>query len=176
MSNRETTGSMQAISRTSENPERALMFLELFNTDPVLNNLINYGLEGVHYEKVSDNVIKALPDSSKYASGLGWMYGNQLLNFLLDNEDPQKWAKFEAFNAAAKPTNSLGFVFNPDKVKTEIAQCASIWDQYMAPLETGTADPEVELPKAIQAFKEAGSDAIMAEKQAQLDAWKAANK
>ncbi|PHV71441.1 sugar ABC transporter substrate-binding protein [Sporanaerobium hydrogeniformans] len=174
MSNRETTGSMQAISRTSENPERALMFLELFNTDPALNNLINYGIEGIHYEKVSDNVIKALPDSAKYGSGLGWMYGNQFINYLMDNEDPQKWAKFEAFNAAATPTKTLGFVFNPDKVKTEIAQCASIWDQYVAPLETGTADPEVELPKAIEAFKAAGSDAIMAEKQAQLDAWLAA--
>ena len=34
------------------------MFLELVNTDKYLNNLINFGVEGVDYEKVSDNVIK----------------------------------------------------------------------------------------------------------------------
>ena len=53
-------GSMQAISRTSKNPQRAAMFLELVNTDKYLNNLINFGVEGVDYEKVSDNVIKLI--------------------------------------------------------------------------------------------------------------------
>jgi putative aldouronate transport system substrate-binding protein len=174
MSNRETTGSMQAISRTSENPERALMFLELFNTDPGLNNLINFGIEGSHYTKISDNVIKAGPDNAKYNPGTGWMFGNQFINFLWDNEDPAKWDNFKKFNDAAVPTKTLGFVFNPEAVKTEIAQCANLWDQYVPAMETGTVDPEKMLPEAIEAFKAAGADKILAEKQKQLDAWLAA--
>jgi len=171
MSNRETAGSMQAISVTSKNPERALMFLELFNTDPVLNNLINFGIEGVHYEKVSDNVIKPGPENAKYNQSLGWMFGNQFLNYLWENEDPEKWAKFEAFNAASTPTKTLGFVFNSEPVKTQIAQCANVWDQYLPGLETGTVDPEEVLPEFIKALKDAGADDIIAEKQNQLNAW-----
>ncbi|MDF2594549.1 MAG: hypothetical protein K0R69_890 [Clostridia bacterium] len=174
MSNRETTGSMQAISRTSENPERALMFLELFNTDPILNNLINFGIEGVHYDKVSDGVIKAGPENAKYNPGSGWMFGNQFVNYLWDNEDPAKWENFKKFNDSSTPTKTLGFVFNADKVKTEIAQCVNLWDQYVPAMETGTVDPEKMLPEAIAAFKAAGADTIIAEKQAQLDAWLAA--
>ena len=171
MSNRETAGSMQAVSSTSKNPERALMFLELFNTDPVLNNMINFGLEGTHYEKVADNVIKAGPDNAKYNQGLGWMFGNQFINYLWDNEDPEKWAKFEAFNASSSPTKTLGFVFNSEPVKTQVAQCSNVWDQYLPGLETGTVDPEEVLPQFVQALKDAGADEIIAEKQAQLDAW-----
>jgi putative aldouronate transport system substrate-binding protein len=174
MSNRETTGSMQAISSTSENPERALMFLELFNTDPALNNLINFGIDGTHYVKVSDSVIKAGPDNAKYNPGTGWAFGNQFINFLWDNEDPAKWANFKAFNDAALPTKTLGFVFDPTPVKTEIAQCANTWDEFIPAMETGTVDPETMLPKAIEALKAAGGDKIVAEKQKQLDAWLAA--
>ena len=57
---------MQAISRTSKNPEIAMKFLEMFNTDKYLNNLINFGIEGTHYVKVADNVIKAGPQNDQY--------------------------------------------------------------------------------------------------------------
>lgn len=58
ISTSEATGSMQAISSTSDDPERALMFLELVNTDEKLSNLINYGIEGVHYKKTGTKSIK----------------------------------------------------------------------------------------------------------------------
>lgn len=178
MSNRETTGSMQAISSTSKHPDVALQVLELFNTDAYFNNLINFGIEGEHYDKVegSDATIKAGAAHDKYNLALGWAFGNQFLNYVTETEDPEKWAKFEAFNAEATPTQTLGFVFNPDNVQTEIAQCVNVWKQYIPGLETGKLDPNEVLPKAIEELKAAGSDTIIAEKQAQLDAWVAANK
>lgn len=174
ISNRETTGSMQAISSTSKNPERALMLLELFNTDPYFNNLLNFGIEGEHYTKVSENVISKGPSADKYSLGLGWAFGNQFINYLWDNEDAEKWDKFKAFNDGAKGTQTLGFVYDSSAVTTEIAQCANLWDQYIPSLETGTVDPEQLLPEAIAAFKAAGADTIIADKQKQLDDWKAA--
>ncbi|GAU77301.1 ABC transporter substrate-binding protein [Fusibacter sp. 3D3] len=176
ISNRDTSGSMQAISTTSENPERALMLLELFNTDPYFNNLINFGIEGVHYVKVNETQIKPGPDSEKYNPGLGWMFGNQFINLLWENEDPAKWEQFNAFNASATGTKTLGFIFDPSSVKNEIAACNNAWDQYVPSLETGAVDPVEYLPKALAAFKEAGSDKIIAEKQKQLEAWLAKQK
>lgn len=171
ISNRDTSGSMQAISSTSKNPERALMLLELFNTDEYFNNLINFGIEGTHYKKVSDNIIEAGPDNAKYNPGTGWMFGNQFINYLWTNEDPEKWDKFRAFNDQATGTQTLGFIFDPTPVKNEIAACTNVWAEYVPALETGTVDPEEYLPQLIQAFKDAGSDVIIAEKQKQLDAW-----
>ncbi|WP_054742929.1 ABC transporter substrate-binding protein [Cellulosilyticum ruminicola] len=178
LSNRETTGSMQAISSTSKHPDIALQVLELFNTDAYFNNLINFGIEGQHYDKVegSENIIKPAADHDKYNLALGWAFGNQFLNYVTETEDPEKWDKFEAFNNESTPTQTLGFVFNPDNVQTEIAQCVNVWRQYMPGLETGKLDPNEVLPKAIEELKAAGSDTIIAEKQAQLDAWVAANK
>lgn len=172
ISNRETTGSMQAISYTSENPERALMLLELFNTDPEFNNLINFGIEGEHFTR-KDNIISKTDKTDKYSLGLGWAFGNQFINYIWDNEDPEKWKKFEEFNAEATPTQTLGFIYDPTDVQTEVAQCGSLWKQYIPGLETGISDPETKLPEAIEAFKTAGSDAIIKDKQAKLDEWKA---
>ncbi|MBO9608448.1 MAG: DUF3502 domain-containing protein, partial [Paenibacillaceae bacterium] len=43
-------------------------------------------------------------------------------------------------------------------------------------LSIGAVDPDVELPKFLEKLKNAGADAIIAEKQKQLDAWKATQK
>jgi len=147
----------------------------LFNTDEYFNNLINFGLEGSHYVKEGSNIIKPGPESDKYNPGTPWMFGNQFINYLWANEDPQKWDKFKSFNGDATGTNTLGFIFDPSKVKNEIAACNNVWGQYVPALETGTVDPDEYLPKAIAAFKEAGADKIVAEKQRQLDAWLEAN-
>ncbi|MBP5152985.1 MAG: extracellular solute-binding protein, partial [Lachnospiraceae bacterium] len=42
-------GAMMAISTASKNPDRAMMFLNLLNTDPYLFTLLDFGVEGIHY-------------------------------------------------------------------------------------------------------------------------------
>ena len=174
ISNRETTGSMQAISATSKNPERALMFLERYNTDPVLNNLICFGVEGVHYTKISDNQIQGTENQGKYNPGIGWSMGNQLLNYLSAVEPTDKWDQFAAFNEAGVKTQSLGFVFDPTPVTTQIAQCTNVWTQYVPGMQVGSSNPEETLPKAVAAFNDAGMQDILAEMQKQMDAFNAA--
>ena len=164
-------GSMQAISRTSKNPQRAAMFLELVNTDKYLNNLINFGVEGVDYEKVSDNVIKLIPDSG-YAPNMQWMYGNQFLNFLNETEAPDKWEQFEAFNAKAKQLPDFGFIFDETPVQTEVAATLNIVKEYNNVLKVGAVDPEKTLPEFLNKLREAGSETIVAEMQKQFDQFK----
>jgi putative aldouronate transport system substrate-binding protein len=178
MSNRETTGSLQAISRTSKDPVLAMKFLELFNTDPFLNNLINFGIEGKHYvfKDKAKGIIDKGPDVDKYNPGTAWMFGNQFINYLYANEDPAKWAKFLAYNKAALPLKDLGFSFDPSSVKSEVAACTSVWDEYIPSLETGTVDPVKAVPEAAAKFKAAGVDKIVAAAQKQYDAWLAGKK
>jgi len=171
MSTRECIGSMQAINAKSKNPERALMFLELFNTDKYLNNLINFGIEGQHYvfKDKAKGIIKPGPKAADYSPALGWMFGNQFINYIYENEDPNKWKNFEEYNKKGLPLLSLGFNFDETKVKTQVAACKNVWAQYIPMLETGSVDPDKYVPMAIQKFKQAGVDAIVKEAQAQYD-------
>lgn len=176
----DTQGSLNAIARTSQNAERAVMFLELVNTDKYLNNLINYGIENVHYVKKSDNVIDFAPGldakTTGYYPNLAWVYGNQFLNYLMVGQNPAKWDKYKEFNSSAAQSKLMGFVFDPEPVKTEIAACANVSKEFDPILATGSADVATTLAKYMEKWKAAGSDRIIAEKQKQIDAWLASKK
>ena len=172
---RDAAGSMMAIPKSSKDPATVLKFLELFNTDPYLCNLILYGIEGKHYVKVNFNQIK-MPDgvtrqNTGYRMGNNWVFGNQYITYVWDNENPKKWEAFKSWNLTATNAKSIGFNFDAEPVKTEIAACNSVWNQYMVGLTCGAVDPKVVLPQAIAKFKAAGLDKVIAEAQKQLDAW-----
>ncbi|WP_259391529.1 DUF3502 domain-containing protein [Paenibacillus sp. 1011MAR3C5] len=102
---------------------------------------------------------------------LGWMFGNQFLSYVMQNDDPDIWKKTAEFNSASKPSKALGFVFDASAVKTEVAAVSNVVTQYKLPLETGSVDPDKLLPEFISKLKSAGMDKIIAEKQKQLDEW-----
>lgn len=176
---RDCTGSMQAISKTSKNPVMALKFLELFNTDKYLNNLINFGIEGKHFVKIADNVIDypkgVTAQNSGYKPGTPWMFGNQYLNYFWKGENQKKWEAFKQFNDSSISAKSLGFNFDSTPVKNEVAACINVWQTGVAPLVCGAADPKT-LPDVIARFKAAGLDKVIAEAQKQLDEWVKKNK
>ncbi|MCU6712963.1 ABC transporter substrate-binding protein [Paenibacillus sp. J5C_2022] len=168
-------GSLQAISANSEYPEKAMEFLNLLNTDPVLRNMVDSGIEGVHYKKVSENVMENLPESKNYDMPT-FSLGNVMLNYLNPADPENKWEEFKKFNDAGKPAPLLGFNFDPTSVTTELAALSNVKEEFWTALMTGTVDPEEYLPKATDKFKAAGMDKVMAEMQKQLDEWVAANK
>jgi ABC-type sugar transport system, periplasmic component len=175
--------SMLAVSRTSKDPERAVMFLNLLHSDPRIVNLMDYGIEGKHYVKVEgkDNVIKA-PDgftSSKdtgYYPGNNWQVGNQFLSYLFENEDPQKWENFKAFNESGVQSPILGFTYNSENTKNEEAALASVYKAYIDGLSGGELDPDKYLPEFVDKLKKAGADKVIAEKQRQIDEFMSSKK
>ncbi|OBZ08619.1 ABC transporter substrate-binding protein [Bacillus sp. FJAT-26390] len=168
-------GSMQAISANSKYPEKAMEFLNLLNTDPVLRNMVDSGIEGVHYKKASDNVMENLDESKNYDMPT-FSLGNVMLTYLNTTDPTNKWEEFKKFNDAGTEAPLLGFNFDTSKVTTEIASVNNVKEEYWAALMTGTVDPETYLARANEKFKAAGLDKIMAEAQRQLDEWRAANK
>jgi putative aldouronate transport system substrate-binding protein len=75
-------------------------------------------------------------------------------------------------NAAAKPSVILGFAFNPEPVQSELAQCASVVQEYWPALELGTVDPNTVMPEFLDKLDKAGAQKIIDEMQKQLNAWK----
>ncbi|CAH1219357.1 hypothetical protein PAECIP111892_04724 [Paenibacillus auburnensis] len=166
-------GSMLAISRTSKNPERAMMFINLIHTDPVLYNLLTFGIEGKHYKKLDANTVEFIPDSG-YNSVSSWMIGNVLLNYLNKDEDPRRVQLYKDWNANSKTSPVIGFVFDSTKVQSQIGALINITKQYKNTLYSGEKDPEPILKEMNSKLKAAGLDAVINEIQTQMDAFLAA--
>lgn len=175
VSTKSLQGSMLAVSRTSKNPERAMMFINLIHTDPVLYNLLTFGIEGKHYKKVDDKTVEFIPDSG-YNSVSSWMIGNVLLNYLNKDEDPRRIQLYEEWNANSVTSPIIGFVFDATKVQSQIGALVNITKQYKSTLATGAVDPEPVLKEMNDKLKAAGLETVMAEVQAQVDAFVAKQK
>ncbi|MFC5530991.1 ABC transporter substrate-binding protein [Cohnella yongneupensis] len=165
----ETAGSMLGITTTSANPERAMMFINLLHTDKQLNNLLNFGIEGDHYTR-NGEIITATANTPNYAIGSAWMFGSQFLNYVWDNEDPNKWALFKAFNENAINSPALGFTFNAEPISSQASVLNNIRKEFDPGLDTGAIDPG-KADEFIKKMNDNGLKDIIAEKQKQLDAF-----
>ena len=160
---------VQTIGYNSKNKEKAAQLLELIATDSDFYNLISFGIEGENYEKLEPNRIKFKPDGG-YSQRSGWIYGLQWYGYLLEHDPPNRDEAWKEWNGSAYAPYILGFVADQDPVKTQIAGCSSVAQQYRMPIDVGAVGPDV-LEKFNNELKKAGIDEIIAELQSQIDAW-----
>ena len=165
-------GSMMALSANCENPARVMKFVELFNTDKYLNNLVNFGIEGVNYNKLGENRIAPIKNSGYDNVSMQWMFGNIFENYLMENEAEDKYAQLAEFNKTGKPSKYLGFIPDFSNVSVEQGTCKNVVSEYHKNLTYGATDYEQELPKYIEKLQQAGIDKIVEEVQKQYDEWK----
>lgn len=166
------TGTMTAISSTSKNPERAMMLVELMNTDADLYNTLNYGIEDKHYKKTGENRIETVKDSG-FAPGMQWAWATNFLAYLTPDQPDTVWDETKELNKTATKSPILGFIFNAEPVKSEIAKCQAVFQKYYLMIMYGLVS-EKDYDKFINDMKAAGGDKVMAEMQKQIDTWKAA--
>ncbi len=174
--NDSVSGSIQAISATSKNPQKAMDFLTLLNTDPYLRNLIDKGIEGTHYTKNEDGTIEDLPARIEGYNIPSYTLGNNYILDLYKGDPKDKWDKFVEFNDSAVRGPSLGFKFTSDPVRSELAAITNITKEFYPAIATGSVDPEKYLPKFNKKLKEAGVDKVLTEIQKQFDEWKSTQK
>jgi putative aldouronate transport system substrate-binding protein len=164
-----------AIPITCKNVEKTMEFLNLMYTDPILVNLIDWGIEGKHYVKIDDKVITYPPgvDASNtgYSMNLAWFYGNSWIAYVWEGNPPDINGQMVEFNRNAIFSKALGFTFDSAPVRNAVTSVANVAAEYRVALEFGMLDVDENLPKFIAALKAAGMDEIIAEKQRQLDAW-----
>lgn len=168
-------GSMFAISRTSKDPERAMMVLNYLHTDPYVINLFVNGIEGKHYNKVGENRIEPIADSG-FNPGTFWVVGNQLINYLKPGQPDDLYTSWEKFNNEAKRFPLMGFVFDDSNVKNELTQITAVVTEYKSIYTGAVKDPFKLLEERNKKLKSAGIEKVQAELQAQIDAWWAENK
>ena len=173
-----TAGSMFSIPITSDNPDKAMQFLNLMHTDTELVNLMLFGVEGVNYTKANDKQVDVAEDAPWYKMHAGaWTVGDVRLQYVLTSEDPEKNEKLIAFADGTPETVCLGFRLNKRKLKKECEAVNEAVKEYGNPLMCGAVDPD-DSEKGIEAFraalKEAGIDTIVSNAAEQYQSWKAA--
>ncbi|WP_372632580.1 ABC transporter substrate-binding protein [Cohnella sp.] len=169
-------GSMFSISRTSKDPERAMMVLNALHTDPYVVNLLVNGIEGKHYVKVGENRIEPIADSGYGRTALFWVIGNQLINYLKPGQPDDLYESWEKFNNEAKRFPLMGFVFDDSNVKNELTQMTAVVTEYKSIYTGAVKNPAKLLEERNGKLKAAGIEKVQAELQSQIDAWWAENR
>lgn len=163
---------LHGINKRSKHKVEAIKFLEYVNTDKDIINLLVYGIEGKHYEKIDENTVRRIENSGYRADD--WVMGNVFNTYVLEGQPEDKHVLTKEINDTAKASRLLGFVPNLDPIKVEIANCKSVLNEYTETLEGGFAeDPIAYLDEMNAKFKTAGVDKVIAELQSQIDAWQA---
>lgn len=175
-----TTSFGWGILQNTANADNAMKVLNMMYSDPEFVNLIDWGIEGVHYQKVEgyDNYITFADgvdaSTSGYFHNWGFAFGNQLISYVWDGNDPELWNKMKEFNSSAAISQALGFAFDSTPVKNEYTAITNVMAKYADSITYGIVDYDSTIEEYRQELKDAGIDAYIAEKQAQLDAFLAA--
>ncbi|WP_305767834.1 ABC transporter substrate-binding protein [Candidatus Epulonipiscium viviparus] len=164
-----TRGAMHGININSEHPREALDFLQALNVDPKLHNLINYGIEDVHYTKVNDTqILRTEQGSSKY-SVPSFAQGNLFNTYTLAGEPENKWEVFKKENDSAIRSNLLGFSVDTSNLKNEMAAINNLRVQYEPLLRTGSVDAEEGIQEYKDKLNQIGLQKVIDTIQTQVD-------
>jgi putative aldouronate transport system substrate-binding protein len=166
-------GSMLSIPTSSPNPVEAMKLIDLMHTDAKLINMMLYGVEGTNWQLDPDGRVNILDDGWISAHPGAWVWADITIQYVTNKEDPEKNQLLIDYAKDAFPEPSLGFRFRTEPVAAELTALSSVVDGSQRALMTGYVDPTVELPKFIQAMKDAGLDKVLAEVQKQYDEWTA---
>lgn len=170
-----TTATTNAICATSKNPEAAMKVLELLNTNVEIYNTLAKGIEGKHWEWADKGnlVIKPGPNNADYNPNTDWEFGNQFLAYYIDPKQAEikAWEATYDLNTTSPPSAAMGFNFNAEPVKTELANVAAVVGELAGPLASGQVDPATALPEYLERLNQAGIQALIDECQRQLNEW-----
>lgn len=184
MSNDTIQGSIACISASSQHKAEALKLLELVNTDTTMRDMMAYGEEGVNFKYLEKDGEKRVWKINNDWTLPAYTQGSYMtMTPTVDGktEEEAMSADFgvnpyitevDAQNKSATVSPALGFNFDTTNVADELAACKAIFEEYKGQLYTGTGDPEVLVPEIMAAMRDSGFDAIVAEAQAQYDAWR----
>lgn len=167
------------VPNACQKPDVAVQMLNLMFTDPALENLMSWGIEGKHYVDKGDGTV-GFPDgttaeTSGYFLNTPWMMGNMLLTHVWQGNPANLWDITLEHRANADVSKAMGFAYDPSNVKNEVTELTNIYTQYKMALESGVVDPNELLPEMIDKMNKAGIAKVVAEKQKQLDEWATLN-
>ena len=165
------------IATNTTDAARAMQFLNWAYTSPEFNNLLNFGIYGIHHVSVpGSDIWITFPDgidnaSTGYHLNMGWHLPNQFLGHVWYGRYENTWELYQALNDSASFGAAFGFLYDPSAVATERVALTNVTAQFRNALETGSAGARWEqvLDEFNTALWAAGLQNVIDEKQRQLD-------
>lgn len=149
-----------AIVRGTKYPERCMMILNYLMTDETANRLVQYGIEGTHYEIV-DGLYNNLSEGFLYENFNTWNL--RVNDYKLKQEtDVVLQAMFDKYNELGQKTKFPnvniwgGFTEDYSEYEIERSAVSNVMRQYLAPLQAGLVD---DVDAAVAEFRDKVTDA-----------------
>ncbi|MGO4547999.1 ABC transporter substrate-binding protein [Paenibacillus sp. 2TAB23] len=161
-----TTPSNEAfmITAASENPERAMMFMNWILQNKDNYNFIIYGVQGKDYELENGKIKQLTNDQLIYE----WMWRNKDYFLAPASVEDDIIADMLMNDENSRISKLFGFHFNEASVKNEMAQVMAVYKEKIEPINFGLASYEEYYDDAIAALKKAGFDIVFAELKKQF--------
>ncbi len=177
-------GAMFAISAgcDEKHAEASLKYLELLNTDRKFRDILAYGIEGRHFNYLSNGtVMKTDEGTDGYMPSLfttGSVTNASVLSVSEDYlSDPELWTKvFEGYKEYGIWSKSGGFIYDTKRKEDIVTMLSAIWSNYYTDMITGTSDPDVIIPKMKKEMEDAGLEELMDDIKSEFEKHLAENK
>lgn len=163
---------------TGKHPDAAMRFLNLLYADGRIGNLLNLGIEGIHYVVTDEeHRIVSFPQGEDTSSvgyynplGLYGDYRKQYMRGTLEDREKEEAYSAEAI-ANTQGSLSRGMPYSGVNVNKKLADLQEVVAKYAPILESGSVDIEKYYPEFLTELERAGVDEVIADKQRQLDLW-----
>ena len=161
------------VSTTTEHPETGIQFLNWLYAERENHDLFLHGIEGRHYERVSDRLRERVVDSTEQPlySFRYWQIGYRPWRMF----DPGIHPKSLEYQTSEHPTTTFhlasAFRFDPTPVEAEYQNVIAEWDRSILPIKMGNQDYDDAFENALDRMKDAGLDTVVDEYREQFDEW-----
>lgn len=145
------------IPHNSKNPERALIALDFLMTDETANDLVQYGIQGKHWNLAEGKYYEEIKDSGfSYENMNTWNLRNHLFKKEMKPSDDTAYKDLiDSYDVVSANTKwqgkelSTGFIEDYSTYEIERANLNSVISQYLTPIQAGLVD---DVEASIQEF------------------------
>lgn len=165
------------IAHNSKDKAKAFQGLDYIYGSSEIMNLLNWGIEGEHYEFTDDTKSlitypEGVDASNKtYGLNIGWELPNQFIAHIWEGNDPSMWEIMQEDINNAERSKALGFSYDTTDVQNQITSLSNVKNEFYDAIGSGSVDPETAVPEFNKALYDAGLQTVIDLKQEQLDAW-----
>lgn len=153
------------IPYSATNPEGAIQFLNWLYANEENHQFAIYGVEGTDYTMEGDRIVRTTSEDFFYE----WMFRHQDYTLFTPDTDQAYIDSYQTWDADAKVSDVLGFVFNNENVLEIETAITEVVQNDMSVIRNGFVNFDEFYPAAVQRIQEAGSAEYIAEIQKQFD-------
>lgn len=174
-----TSAVSYAVGSSSKDPAKAVELLNWISKTKEANDLLNWGIEGKHWEKQKDGTINypsgVTVQNCGYHQNMGYILPNQFNSYVWSGTPTDIWDQYKKVRDEALVSKAYGFKPDLSEVADQLAALTQVQSKYVAQITTGSVDTDKAIDEFNKALYNAGLKDVMEAKQTQLNDWLSKN-